>query len=108
MSADEFIATAELRKANVPLPTSATREELETFCLSIDGYEDGRRSIDDLMDLAERVEADGFGSATIDELRSAAFIRQRQLRATDNGDPEPPLLDSIRNLVAEIRQRVPD
>lgn len=86
----------------------ADLETLERFCLTIDGYQNGKYSIDQLLDEAERVERAGLENATLGELRVAAFIRQRQLRWSSDGDPaaEPPLIRKIQALVAEIRGRV--
>ena len=86
----------------------AQLEALEAFCLTIDGYEDGTRSVDDLIAEAERIERDGLESATLDELRVIACIRQRELRWTTYGDEaaDAPLIAKIRRAVAEIRRRV--
>lgn len=86
----------------------ADLEVLEEFCLTVDGYQDGRFSIEQLLRQAERVERAGLENATLDELRTAAFIRQRELRWTTWGDEvaDAPLIRSIRSLVGEIRRRV--
>ena len=93
--------------ANVPTD-DAELEVLETFCLTTDGYQDGRYSIDELLREAQRIERGGLEAASLDELRSAAFIRQRELRWTTHGDDvaDAPLIAKIRRLVAEIRRRV--
>ena len=100
-----LIASENLSLAHVP-PDDAKLEVLEAFCLTIDGYQDGRYSIEELLREAERVERARFENATLDELRVAAFIRQRELRWSSDGDETalPPLIRKIRNLVAEIRQ----
>lgn len=104
-----LIASPNLNPADVPDPQSEL-ENLETFCLTIDGYEGGRFSIEDLLEKAKRVERVGLENASLDELRIAAFIRQRELRWTTHGDElaDAPLIAKIRRLVAEIRQRVVD
>ena len=104
---ETLIASEDLCLANVP-PSDAELEVLEMFCLTIDGYQGERYSIDDLLREAERIEQSGLDDATLDELRSAAFIRQRELRWTTHGDDvaEAPLITKIRRLVAEIRRRV--
>jgi hypothetical protein len=104
---DRMIATADLSSVDVP-PNDAELEVLETFCLTIDGYEGGRRSIEDLASQADRIERDGLENATLDELRGVAFIRQRELRWTTCGDDvaDAPLIAKIRRTVAEIRRRV--
>jgi hypothetical protein len=103
---DNTIPTEALTLAHVP-SQDATLEVLEQFCLTIDGYQGERFSIDDLLALAERVEQRGIEQATIDELRATAFIRQRQYRwSTEQGQQDPPLARKIRDLIDEIRRRV--
>jgi hypothetical protein len=105
-SQEGLIASKELTSANVP-PSDSELEVLETFCLTIDGYQGERYSIDDLLQDAERIERSGLETATLDELRLTAFIRQRQYRwNTDQGQEDPPLERKIREVVAEIRHRV--
>lgn len=102
---DGLIPTKELSRVNVPRD-DAKFEELETFCLTVDGYQDGR-SLDDLVREADRVERNGVETATLEELRAAAFIRQREHRwSTDQGQTDEPLVRQIRALVSEIRRRV--
>lgn len=109
MADDNLIPTEALTLADVP-PPDAQLEVLEEFCLTIDGYQGERFSIDFLLAEAQRVERLGLENATLDELRSAAFIRQRELRWTTYGDEvaDAPLVRSIRGLVGEIRRRVQD
>jgi hypothetical protein len=104
---DGIIATADLSSVNVP-HHDVELEVLETFCLTIDGYEGGRQSVEDLVSQADRLERDGLENATLDELRLVAFIRQRELRWTTYGDDvaDAPLIAKIRRTVAEIRRRV--
>ena len=104
---DRKIAYTELSAANVPLD-DAELEVLEAFCLTIDGYEGGRRSVEDLVSQADRLERDGLENATLDELRVVAFIRQRELRWTTYGDEvaDAPLIAKMRRTIAEIRRRV--
>jgi hypothetical protein len=103
----ELIASADLSSANVPAH-DAELEVLETFCLTIDGYEGERHTIEALVSQANRIERDGLKNATLDELRVVAFIRQRELRWTTHGDDvaDAPLIAKIRRTVAEIRRRV--
>lgn len=107
MADDNLIPTEALTLSDVP-PPDAELEVLEEFCLTIDGYQDERFSIDDLLREAERVERLGLEDATMDQLRVAAFIRQRELRWTTHGDEaaDAPLVRRIRELVREIRRRV--
>jgi len=104
---DNLIATQELTLADVPAP-DADREAFEAFCLTIDGYHGGRFTPDDLLAKAERVERSGLEHASLDDLRSAAFVRQRELRwiSMDSGHYDERLVRSIRALVGEIRRRV--
>jgi hypothetical protein len=107
MPEENLIPTESLTVAHLPSP-DAKLELLEEFCLTIDGYQDGRYSIEQLLREAERVERAGLENATLDELRTAAFIRQRELRWTTHGDElaDAPLVRSIRALVGEICRRV--
>lgn len=107
MEDNDLIPTNKLKLANVP-PPDADREQLEQFCLTVDGYEGGRFTPDDLLADAERVERTGLEHASLDELRAAAFVRQRELRwsSMDSGHYDERLLRSIRALVGEIRRRV--
>lgn len=104
---DGLIPTGELSLAHVPA-ADADREALEEFCLTIDGYHGGRFTPDDLVTEAERVERSGLEQATLDELRIAAFTRQRELRwsSMDSGHYDERLVRSIRALVSEIRRRI--
>lgn len=107
MEDDNLIPTKLLTIAQVP-PPNADREQLEQFCLTTDGYEGGRFTPDDLLFEADRVERAGLEHATLDELRTAAFIRQRELRwsSMDSGHFDERLVRAIRALVGEIRRRV--
>lgn len=107
MEDDSLIPTEALRLEHVP-PPDAELEVLEEFCLTIDGYQGERFSIDFLLAKAQRVERLGLENATLAELRSAAFIRQRELRWTTHGDEaaDAPLVRRIRDLVREIRRRL--
>lgn len=107
MNDDSFIPSSRLTLRDVP-SADAGRQEMEEFCQTIDGYGGGRYSIDDLMQQAERTERNGLEHASLDDLRSAAFIRQRQLRAIDgcSDEFEAPLVGKIRVLVGEIRRRL--
>lgn len=104
---DNLIPTEVLTLAHVP-PPDAKLELLEEFCLTIDGYQGERYSIEYLLLEAERVQRVGLENATMDELRIAAFIRQRELRWTTHGDEvaDAPLIRKIRDLVREIRRRL--
>lgn len=107
MPHDNLIATEDLTVDDVPSP-DADLEVLEEFCLTVDGYQGGRFTPDDLVAEAERVERSGLEHASLDELRSAAFVRQRELRWTsmDSGHVDERLVRAIRVLVGEIRCRV--
>lgn len=107
MERDNLISSETLTLADVP-PPDAELLVLEEFCLTIDGYQDGRLSMDDLIGLALRVERSALEDASLDDLRAAAFIRQRELRWTsmDFGHFDGRLVRSIRTLVDEIRRRV--
>jgi hypothetical protein len=103
---DNLIPTDALRLGDVP-PPDADLPVLEEFCLTVDGYQGERFSIEDLLALAERIERRGLETATLDDLRTTAFIHQRHLRWTTHGDDEAdaPLVRKIRETIAEIRRR---
>lgn len=106
ISQDGLIASRDLRLLDVP-DSNSELEILEAFCLTIDGYQGEKYSIDDLLRAAERGERAGLENTTLDELRTAAFVRQRQYRwSTDQGQTNEPLARNIRELVGEIRRRV--
>jgi hypothetical protein len=102
-----LIATEDLVLAHVP-PSDAELQVLEEFCLTIDGYQGGRFTPDDLLKDAEHVERAGLKHVTLHELRTVAFIRQRELRWTsmDFGHFDEHLVRSIRALIEEIRRRL--
>lgn len=102
-----LIASDDLSLENVP-PPSSDRETLEAFCLTIDGYQDGRYSPEDLFREVQRIERAGLENATLDDLRIAAFFCQRDLRWSSWGDDvaDAPLVQKIRGLVGEIRRRL--
>jgi hypothetical protein len=104
---DNLIPTAKLTLADVP-PPNAGIEQLEEFCLTIDGYQGGRFTPDELLKEAERVERAALEHASLDDLRTAAFVRQRELRwsSMDSGHFDERLVRSIRAIVGEIRRRV--
>ena len=56
---DRLIATADLTSVDVP-PPEADLGVLETFCLTVDGYEGGRHSVEDLVSQANHLEQDGL------------------------------------------------
>ena len=103
---DKLIASDDLDLNNVPSP-EADRQTLETFCLTIDGYEGERYSFEQLFRQADLIEQRGLDRASLDELRSAAFILQRNLHGTSHGDDaaDAPTIARIRRLVAEVRRR---
>lgn len=107
MDDDQLLSNEALSLVNVPQPEDDL-QAFEEFCLTVDGYDGERHSIDELLELARRVEIAGLETASLDDLRTAAFIRQRELRWTTHGDDaaDAPLIRSIRALVGEIRRRV--
>lgn len=105
---DVFIPTEELHFSAVPAPNDDFHASLEPFCLTYDGYASGKRSIDDCFEVAERCERSGFESASLDDLRTAAFIWQRKIRADemDSGVLDPMLVRKIRAAIDEIGNRL--
>lgn len=109
MERDHLISDEALTLADVPA-ADAELLVLEEFCLTVEGYQGERFSIDHLLELARRVELSGLEDASLEDLRMVAFIRQRELRWTsmDSGEVDERLVRSIRALVSEIRRRVAD
>jgi len=61
---------------DVPNPNADLTEILD-FCLSLQGYADGQKTIEDCFEIARKVEAEGFAKADLESLSVAAFIWQR-------------------------------
>jgi hypothetical protein len=104
---EELIESGDLSPQNVP-SADADVSAMEAFCLTVDGYQGGKLSSDDLLRQAEQLERSGLEDASLDQLRAAAFIRQRALSWAYDGDPAalPPLIAKMRRVVGEIRRRV--
>lgn len=101
----KLISSADLRGEDVPSAHADFRGELEPFCLTFDGYDGDRRSIEECSRIAEHVAQDPT-AATLDELRTAAFLRQRDITHTcDQGWIPVDKVTPIRKIVQEIRNR---
>ncbi|WP_155524154.1 hypothetical protein [Burkholderia sp. PAMC 28687] len=103
-----LIPNYELALSDLP-PEGASYEAIWPFCLSYDGYKGGLVSIDECFAVATKTEREGLLRASIDELRTTAFIHQRKLK--NQSDMEP-IDDSavslvvIRSVVEELRRRM--
>ena len=100
-----LIANDALKEEHLP-PPSADYESLVPFCLSIDGYAQGLRSIDDCSFIADTVEAKGLAQASIESLRVTAYIRQRAIKWADTWPPDERRVQGIRDVVEELRRRL--
>jgi hypothetical protein len=100
-----LIPSAHLRVEDVPSAHADFRGKLEPFCLTFDGYDREKRSIDECWRIAEQVAQDPT-AATLDELRMAAFIHQRDITHTcDQGWIPVDKVTPIRKIVQEVRNR---
>lgn len=106
MAETEQIASDKLKLENVPLPDADLYEALGPFALTFDGYQNGRRSIDECFRVRERVELQGYEVAEMDDLRTALFICQRAIRANDPLPADSGWETTMRKAVAEIRRRL--
>lgn len=97
------ISNDDLRFSDLPPPDS-DYEALWPFCLTYDGYAGGLRRISDCAAISDAAERKGLKNCSIDELRIAAFFRQRQAKQHDQGPPPGSLVDSIRAAVDELRK----
>lgn len=101
----KIIAHEDLTLADLP-PRNASYERLWPFCLSFDGYRGGLRSVEDCQSIASLTERTGLKNATLERLRTTAFIRQRAIKWGDPWPPSENLLSAIRDVVEEMRQRL--
>jgi hypothetical protein len=99
---DRLISYKDLTLSIVPLP-EARWEEIEPFCLTFDGYADGR-DIEVCSGIAREVLNGGLSSASMDELRTTLFIRQRRMKWNDA--PADEEMADVRRVLSEIRRRL--
>lgn len=99
-------ATDTLRLDQLPRPNAPWRE-LEPFCLSFDGYADGKRSVDQCGAIAAKVMAGGPNAATTEDIRIALFFWQRKAKWND-GRVDTADLRSARACVEALRRRLAD
>lgn len=100
-----IVAHEELTLAMLPAP-GAPWDELAPFCLTHDGYLDGRRDVEALRRLADRVMAQDLAAASLEDLRSALFYWQRKVRWADL-DPVPAdIIAAAHAVIAELRRRL--
>ncbi len=102
---DGFIANENLSATDLPRP-DANWEEIERFCITYDGYLGGQRSVDECMQIADRVLTMGLTYAAVDELRTLLFIRQRQARWNSEEPVSSEIVDLARAAIEEIRSRL--
>lgn len=102
---DGFIANEKLSATDLPRP-DASWEEIERFCITYDGYLGGQRSVDECMQIADRVLTMGLTHAAVDELRTLLFIRQRQARWNSEEPVAGEIVDLARAAIEEIRSRL--
>lgn len=103
-----FIPNEELDASLLP-KTGAEYEQVWPFCLSFDGCRGGLLSIPDCFAIAENTLANGIGQSTLDALRTAAFIHQRQLKNDANFtniETNHPSMTIIHSVIEEIRRRI--
>lgn len=103
---NELIANHALTVEMLPVP-GAPYELLESFCLTYDGYRGGLRTIEDCFAVAKMVESQGVAAASIENLRTVAFIYQRKIK--NNAElmaPDVKDVRVIREVVEELRRRL--
>lgn len=92
------------------LPSSgAPYEEVVPFCLSFDGYKGGLLEASDCWEIAEGVQIVGFANCGLNEIRTFAFIHQRQLKNDSDSaeiSNDHPSIRAIGQAVEEIRRRL--
>jgi hypothetical protein len=100
-----FVANEKLITTDLPRP-NANWEEIERFCLTYDGYLGGQRSVDECMQIANRVSTAGLTRASVDELCTLLFIQQRQVRWNSEEPVASEIVDLARAATEEIRSRL--
>jgi len=103
----KYIANKDLQPDLLPCP-NANWEDIEPFCLTFDGYADGRRSIDECFKIVDKVNDTGLKKASIDDLRITVFIKQRAIRWNEFMPVSSEDLRFIKEIIEEIRHRLSD
>ena len=102
-----LVPNDELTLEHLPPRGARYYDQILPFCISYDGYRGGLVSIDDCLAVAAKVEGGGLARASMDGLRTTAFIYQRKLKdqskPIEEGDPP---LKAIRAVIEEIRSRL--
>ncbi|MFI3187072.1 MAG: hypothetical protein QX198_13950 [Methylococcaceae bacterium] len=109
MEADEYkqkwITNEDLHSGLLPCP-DASWEAIKLFCLTFDGYANGRRSIDECFEIVEQINITGLETASLDDLRITLFIKQRAIRWNSHMPVSSEDLRFIKEIIEEIRRRL--
>ncbi|GAB5535775.1 MAG: hypothetical protein Rubg2KO_20240 [Rubricoccaceae bacterium] len=100
-----YLPTRDLTLEAIPEPDADSRDLIQ-FSGTFNGYM--AVGMDEVQALAARLRDEGFQGFTLNELRVALFARQRAHYHQGGAWPGEPdtIMDQMRELVAEIRQRV--
>lgn len=102
---NEHTESIETEAAESPLPQEdSDLEQLIEYCLSLDGYAGGERTIDACFEIAGNVERQGFAHSASEDLKVAAFIWQRAF-AWCSPQEQPIYERKIRSVISELRDR---
>jgi hypothetical protein len=93
-----------LRVESLPRP-DAPWEEIEQFCLTFDGYADGKRSVEECARIAVEVMEGSPELATAEDIRIALFFWQRKARWND-GYVDPADDRSASACIEVLRRRL--
>ncbi len=104
-SKDGFIKNENLIATDLP-GSDADWQAIERFSITYDGYLGGQRSVDECMQIANRVLTTSLTHASVDELRTLLFIRQRQTRWNSEEPITREIVDLARAVIEEIRSRL--
>lgn len=102
----EKLVSNENLKVDMLPPRDADYEQIWPFCLTYDGYRGSLRTIADCFHVAETTLREGLENATMDRLRTTAFIYQRKIKDNSGLQQDPNSMRIIRNVVEEIRHRL--
>lgn len=103
-----LIANDELALSDLPRP-GASYEDMFPFCLSFDGCKGGLLEPSDCWAIAESAQMVGLANCGMDEIRTLAFIHQRQLKNDSDFQQisnEHPSMQIIGQAIEEIRRRL--
>jgi hypothetical protein len=99
----EPVNSEQAQKSSIP-PADAELSELLEYCMSLNGYRDGERTVDECFEIARSVEEQGLVMSDIEDLSVAAFIWQRGF-VWGSIEEQPIYERKIRAVIDEMRSR---